>query len=1168
MRVLIIILFIISTLPALCQYRIDGIAPDSIEALHSEYDSIKLTEFKQAYLVAERIKDYWLSQSEIKKDTATFQNYFYSITEYFDVKFKLETVTRKYEEELFDIEAQMIQKLGKDHKILGYYKTKLGLFCMNALGDRERARKYLSEALSIKEKNFGLGDKECAETILYIGESYRLDSKFDKAINYLEEGIQILEKNNQTSSSLYLRGKGNISAIHYLKYDYKKAKETALDLVDNLEKSGDDNLDIKLQMNMFLSEIHAKMDEYSSSLLYSKKGVEKAKEIYGLNSTRLVSHYGSLSLAHIRLNNIDQAQKILDTAIHILKTNKIDRGLSLILANRANIESNPELRLSQQKDALTFCEIDPKCNLAQKTDILNQIGIAYLNKGNYALASNYFENSINISQSNTTRFYNSIADAHHNLSLISVFLEKELDAIDHLEKATKINQEIIPGTLRLGVGQSKLANLLLNNKQTSAAEQQMKAAVKIADSQKEVRSKKIITIYFEAAEYYQKKSEFEKAIFYGKKAEAANKQIYGDHSTVNDDIKLLLAEIDMQLGKKSSAKERLKKVLKKSGINFSNQDENEIPDHELWHTFKNFNKYLDVENKIEELNKTQIVERVNYASNLIDRLRNQYFFEVSEIEFQQQINKIFNWSIDQLYPVYLSGKDEYILSLIYQCIEKNKSINLNRTHQRNLALYNNEIPEEVIAQEKNILYQYQALYEKYQSEERSSDSLQREYVDQMIELENMKKLFLDSLKNNYPSYHQARFTFKVSSLDEAKQAAASSKQGFILFHESEDSYYRFLIGPNSLQLNKIDNADLDLLLDQFSAMVIDNNGYNNEKEFEINKNLFAQVAKDLGNVLIGNNSTEKLPLKLTIIPDGKLTTLPFEILLNEAFDSTDSYKELPYLIKSHSICYLGSVNQYIHGADFKRSHYDNTYIGFGPSYGESSQTKLSTIRGMTDLPSLKYNVDEIEKSAKLFDGKSYLHEMATEFAFEENAAGNQILHLATHAKVDPEVPLDSYLSFAIDTSEMDDGNLNAFEIAQMNLQNELVILSACETNKSSKGYGEGLVGIARAFQLASCPNIIMSNWLVDDQSASKIIYQCLQNKTAGNSTANSLRAAKLDFLENSSTINTHPSYWAAFSFYGYHTEDKKPFSSKSLLLLVFLALGLPLAWFGIKKTLS
>ena len=150
--------------------------------------------------------------------------------------------------------------------------------------------------------------------------------------------------------------------------------------------------------------------------------------------------------------------------------------------------------------------------------------------------------------------------------------------------------------------------------------------------------------------------------------------------------------------------------------------------------------------------------------------------------------------------------------------------------------------------------------------------------------------------------------------------------------------------------------------------------------------------------------------------------------------------------------------------------------------------------------------------------------------WREEASKYRILHLATHGLSDAEKPLYSHVLLAADTA--DDGLVEGREIADSELNAEMVVLSACETARGREIDGEGIVGLAWSFSAAGVPTVIASSWKVDSVNTTELMidFYTAARETKNPSKAQALRRAALRKLAVEKT--RHPFYWAGFSVFG------------------------------------
>lgn len=123
-----------------------------------------------------------------------------------------------------------------------------------------------------------------------------------------------------------------------------------------------------------------------------------------------------------------------------------------------------------------------------------------------------------------------------------------------------------------------------------------------------------------------------------------------------------------------------------------------------------------------------------------------------------------------------------------------------------------------------------------------------------------------------------------------------------------------------------------------------------------------------------------------------------------------------------------------------------------------------------------------------------------------------------------------------EATEADDGYLSASEAAQLKLNAEFVVLSACNTAASDgRPGGEGLSGLARAFFYAGARSMMVSHWEVSDAATTKLITETFASLDARQATDPGVRARALQAGMRAVRAErrwSHPAYWAAFTLVG------------------------------------
>jgi CHAT domain-containing protein len=173
----------------------------------------------------------------------------------------------------------------------------------------------------------------------------------------------------------------------------------------------------------------------------------------------------------------------------------------------------------------------------------------------------------------------------------------------------------------------------------------------------------------------------------------------------------------------------------------------------------------------------------------------------------------------------------------------------------------------------------------------------------------------------------------------------------------------------------------------------------------------------------------------------------------------------------------------------------------------------------------------------------WLGDRATEAEVKRQSEGGElakyrIIHFATHGALAGQVGGNSepglILTPPTTATERDDGYLSASEIAQLKLDADWVILSACNTAAGNAEGAEALSGLARAFFYAGARALLVSHWAVASDATVKLITGAVgrmaSNKTIGR--AEAMRQSMLAMIDKGQPLETHPAFWAAFIVVG------------------------------------
>ncbi len=242
---------------------------------------------------------------------------------------------------------------------------------------------------------------------------------------------------------------------------------------------------------------------------------------------------------------------------------------------------------------------------------------------------------------------------------------------------------------------------------------------------------------------------------------------------------------------------------------------------------------------------------------------------------------------------------------------------------------------------------------------------------------------------------------------------------------------------------------------------------------------------------------------LTIVPHGPLFCLSFAALKNAGNR---------YLIEDFTLAYAPSVA--LPGFSSIKKLSENQ---IAPDY-----LFVADPRGMPPdpegraLPPLPGAQKEALDVAKLFRGSPLtllMGSRANEPAVRTNLKNKRVIHFATHGVLQDQRPFESYLALGkISKSASADGRFTAAEIYNLQLNADLVVLSACRSGLGPIT-GDGVNGLTRAFFYAGADTIMATLWDVPDQPTQRLILRFYRHYRRGEEKSLALRTAQLELLD-------------------------------------------------------
>lgn len=314
----------------------------------------------------------------------------------------------------------------------------------------------------------------------------------------------------------------------------------------------------------------------------------------------------------------------------------------------------------------------------------------------------------------------------------------------------------------------------------------------------------------------------------------------------------------------------------------------------------------------------------------------------------------------------------------------------------------------------------------------------------------------------------------------------------------------------------------------------------------------ANLASELGRILVGPATAELGSKRLVVVADGALAYVPFAALAVKTDNSP--------LIMEHEVVYLPSASTLAALRDDARdrrspskaiaviadpvfdatdTRVNKTSSTGSPSTANAQLTRAAAEAGLLKvlprLPGTRNEATTILSLVPESQRKRAIDFEASKITVTgEDLADYRLVHFATHGLLNSRHPELSgiVLSLVDEKGAAQDGFLRLNEIYNLRLQADLVTLSACQTALGKEIKGEGLIGLTRGFMYAGAPRVVASIWSVDDLATGELMKNFYQGMLGDKklSPAAALRQAQISLI-NTKRFN-NPYYWAAFELQG------------------------------------
>jgi CHAT domain-containing protein/tetratricopeptide (TPR) repeat protein len=771
------------------------------------------------------------------------------------------------------------------------------------------------------------------------------------------------------------------------------------------------------------------------------------------------------------------------------------------------------------------------------------LGITYDNQANYQKALQYYYLTLRLSQEN-----NNLGREPAWLSNIANVYQKLGDydlAIDFLQDAIQKSYDKTLNLYLLGC----IASVYKDKKDFSNALDYYSRAISIEDPR--MQSEWLIDM----GVIYQTLGQYEQAILSFKEAIKVNKSYGSLRNEANALNKI--GHLYNELNQISESNNYLKQALKIG--------ESIVEPPIIWDSFLGMAKNLEKNDQMEDA-----IHYYDLAIEQVQLVRSQLFSDAHKTDFFAQYMDVYERCIDLLIK-----KDKKFPNAGF----KKKAFNYaqGRTARALLDIVSldkkyasKRIDKDVLEKKQNIEKRLQSIQSAISKEVTEKDQNQDVLDSLYIELEQSRKQhkeMIQEINRDYPIY-SSLIGEAIPLTVEETQEKITKNNTLLQYIVGKEKSFLFAVNKDSMIVVTID-VKKEILEQKIRELIQPLHGVTNlsDIKYDLGKahELYKILIAPVEEFLVDGNQ------HLQIIPDGILFYLPFEALVVNIGDQEEkddlwysSYRVANYLINRYKISYSQSANMLDPKlrSNVKDEEIVGELIAFGdPNYFgiEEEELQMRSNFGWNFHP-LRFSKDEVKSIGKLFKpSKVFINEEANEENVKINAENYKILHFSAHGLMDEKQSLYSGIALTQDDDETEDGFLQAYEVYNMDLNAELVTLSACKTGLGTLKNGEGILGLTRAFIYAGARSVLVSLWNVADHSTTNLMKNFYDKwRNNGLSHVAALQQAKLQIMKETTEIGgqevsyAHPFFWAPFIIVG---ETDLHFKIKRQYNLIYFIIG-------------
>ncbi|MGC9046085.1 MAG: tetratricopeptide repeat protein, partial [Thermodesulfovibrio sp.] len=944
------------------------------------------------------------------------------------------------------------------------------------MGDDDKALFYYEKAIDAARK---VGNKEWLADDLFLAGSiyYRRAIDYEKAYHYLEESRRLFAELNAKDSLPIVLHEFGKAALSIGKFN--EALSSFNESAKLYKEKGDEN---SVGANLsFIGVVYHRMGQLEKALSYYEEALKLAKKYNNSEGISIVMRY--IADTYSDLYKPEKAISYYQEAIEIQSKNNLKRELGVTLNNLGTLYFD----LGQYEKALSNYEQALKIAKEQNdtptiATILNNIGHDYSKLGRLDMAISYYQQSLEIERK--LKRPHSLAYVLNNIGMQYFKAGKYNDALKYLYEALEIDKRLNNPYL-LETRLNNIGAVYLKQGRLKEAEE-----VFIERKRLEERIKPNRLLHLGIIEVYLKTGRYDEALRLANEIPPSWRDNPNRHFEYYTQVGLAL---------------KGKGNLQESAINLMNA----------------INIVEDMRQSVSE--KGQFFAGGGYYGRLTP--------------YRAMISVLYGMFKKgyELTPNFLTfGNNPASAAFYFSELTKARTF-LEAMAGSAKKTTSAQIPPYLKNREDELTRELSYLDSQWESALKKGEQAVKELERRRQGVKKQLDELIEVLRKNYPRYAALHYPLPVK----AEDLPLRTDEVLFEYAVTDDATFLFIVRKGGVQrLIKIPISRESL--EETVKSFIEPMNMKKPDKFS------TAIAKKLYDILLSEALNEvKENEKIIIVPDGILGVLPFEALV---IKEGTGIKDSIYIADKYTITYYQSATILAFQRILKEISPEKTLFALGnpvfsrddPRYIAWKQGKKEqfaslnqyAFRGLAikakwgavtqeesnkiEFPPLPETEIEVREIARIMGvnpepPQVLLSVMANETNLKQAGLEKyRYIHFATHASLPGMIQgvNEPFILLGQVENQGEDGFLTLSEVADMKLNADIVVLSACVTGVGKEVEGEGVVNFARAFQQAGAKAVIVSLWEVASEPAVEYMKTLYSHLKSGKSRAEAMKLTR------------------------------------------------------------